>query len=353
MLEVWEGYASDSDIRFKGSSGGAVTALSIYMLESGAASSVLHIGTKESSPLQSIPMISKTRLELIAQTGSRYAPAPTCAGFSLIAEQNAPVVFVGKPCDVVALTKARRMNERLDLRIACSISVFCAGTPATVGTYKILSEMRVNPEQVKELRYRGNGWPGMTMVMEKNSPRRQQMTYREAWGRILSKFGQFRCRLCPDSTGQFADISCGDPWYCQTNPDDPGRSLILVRTELGKKILHAAIAAGHIEAKRIDPSTLWRSQKALLRRKRHLWGRLTAMRIMHIPFPEYSGFDLFANWLDLSFIEKIRSFTGTLRRIISRKWTKPLASESLEQTMPAQTATRIDFENAEGEEETV
>ncbi len=351
VLEIWEGYASDSDIRFKGSSGGAVTALSIYMLESGAASSVLHIGTKESAPLQSIPMISKTRSDLIAQTGSRYAPAPTCAGFSLIDEQKAPAVFVGKPCDIVALTKARSIDEQLDLRIACSISIFCAGTPATVGTYKILSEMRVNPERVKELRYRGNGWPGMTVAMEKDSCHCQHMTYEEAWGRILSKFGQFRCRLCPDSTGEFADISCGDPWYRQTNPNDPGRSLILVRTELGKKILHGAIAAGHIEAERVEPSTLWRSQRTLLRRKRHLWARLTAMRIMQIPLPEYLGFNLFSNWLDLSFIEKIRSFSGTIRRIIARKWYKALASESLEQTMPAQTATLIDYENAE--EETV
>jgi hypothetical protein len=71
---------------------------------------------------------------------------------------------------------------------------------------------------------------------------------------------------------------------------------------------------------------------------------------MRIPFPGYSGFNLFGNWLDLSFMEKIRSFTGTLRRIIARKWYKPLASESLDQTISGQTATRIDFENAEEEE---
>ncbi len=343
VLEVWEGCASDFEIRFKGSSGGAVTALCLYMLESGSASSVLHIGTQKSSPLHSTPIISKTRSELIDKTGSRYAPAPTCVGFNLINERNGPIVFVGKPCDVVALSKSRRVDPQLDSCIAGTISIFCAGTPATAGTYQILSEMRIKAEQVKEFRYRGCGWPGMTRAVEKGSEAPQCMTYEKAWGQILSKFGQFRCRLCPDSTGQFADISCGDPWYRTIRPHDPGHSLILVRSEVGRKIIRGAIAGGHITAERVEPSTVWRSQRALLKRKRHLWARLTALRLMHVPVPEYSGFSLFANWLELSFVDKVRSFAGTFRRIIARKWNKPLAEESIAQTISAQTATRVDI----------
>ena len=33
VLEVWEGYATDPEIRYKGSSGGAATALALYCLE--------------------------------------------------------------------------------------------------------------------------------------------------------------------------------------------------------------------------------------------------------------------------------------------------------------------------------
>jgi coenzyme F420 hydrogenase subunit beta len=129
--------------------------------------------------------------------------------------------------------------------------------------------------------------------------------------------------LCPDSTGEFADIFCGDPWYREIESGEPGRSLVLVRTELGKEILLKAMASDYVELERVESSTLPRSQMALLRRRRHLWGRLLTMRIMQIPVPKYIGFSLFANWLGLSTMEKIRSYGGTFKRIIRRKWTKP------------------------------
>ena len=41
-LEIWEGYASDPEIRHKGSSGGLLTALSLYCLEREGMEFVLH-----------------------------------------------------------------------------------------------------------------------------------------------------------------------------------------------------------------------------------------------------------------------------------------------------------------------
>ena len=66
VLEVWEGHATDSEIRFRGSSGGITTALALYCLEKEHMSGVLHIGTKQKAPLENIPVFSKTRKELLA-----------------------------------------------------------------------------------------------------------------------------------------------------------------------------------------------------------------------------------------------------------------------------------------------
>ena len=43
IIELWEGYAADPEIRFKGSSGGLCAALSLFCIEKGQASGVLHI----------------------------------------------------------------------------------------------------------------------------------------------------------------------------------------------------------------------------------------------------------------------------------------------------------------------
>jgi coenzyme F420 hydrogenase subunit beta len=153
-----------------------------------------------------------------------------------------------------------------------------------------------------------------------------QMSYERSWSGILSKYVQFRCRLCPDSTGEFADISCGDLWCQDIEPDEPGKSLVLVRTDRGRRILHAAVEAGYIELKKVVSEMVSASQSSLLNKRQNLFGRLMAMHIMRIPVPHFEGFSLFSNWLALPVIEKARSMAGSFKRIFRRNWNKPLKS---------------------------
>jgi coenzyme F420 hydrogenase subunit beta len=341
ILEVWEGYAADSEIRFKASSGGIATALSLFCLAETGMSSVLHTGTDTDNPLVNIPVLSHNREQLISRAGSRYSPAASCSKFDMLEKADSPCVFIGKPCDIAALRKSQAANTMLDSKVGLAISIFCAGTPSTNGTYKLLEALGVKSKNVEELRYRGYGWPGSTVVTIKGSNGQvRKMTYEESWGGILSNYGQLRCRLCPDGTGEFADISCGDPWHREIKQDEPGRSLILVRTERGRKILHSAADAGYIELERVTPEILPASQKSLLGRRRDLFGRLLMMRIMFIPVPYYKGFYLFRNWLELTAIRKLRSLGGTLKRIILCKWKKPLKSVS-QATGPENQATNM------------
>jgi coenzyme F420 hydrogenase subunit beta len=325
VLEVWEVFATDPEIRHKGSSGGAVTALALYCLESKRVGQVLHIGSDREEPLRNVSVLSKNRDEIVQHTGSRYSPAAPCQNFDWIENANSQSIFIGKPCDVAALRKAQVLNRALKEKVNLAISIFCAGTPNSNGTKQILNDMQINTNRVSNIKYRGNGWPGETKVTTKGSDKyTRQMPYEKAWGQILSKYVPLRCRLCPDGTGEFADISCGDPWYREIEPDELGRSLVLVRTKRGKEILQKAIQDDYIRIEQVEPNVLSCSQKALLRRRRHLWGRLLALRAMRIPVPHFEGFLLFSNWRNLSAGEKISSIAGTFKRIIQRNWTKPL-----------------------------
>jgi len=325
ILEVWEGYATDPEIRFKGSSGGATTALALSCLENENVAGVLHICADPQNPLQNTTVFSKNKEELLMCTGSRYSPAAPCEKLKWIQQASLPCVFIGKPCDIAALRKLQAVDPTLSAKVHLAISIFCAGTPTTRGTLEVLKALDVAPEKALEVRYRGCGWPGVTTVKLKGTNGEQrEMTYEQSWGTILSNHCQIRCRLCPDGTGEFADISCGDPWYQKTERDDPGRSLILIRTERGRESLNKAIESGYLRLTKVQPKLLSRSQQSLLNKRRNLWGRLLVMRMMHIPVPRYRGFFLFRNWLRLSAIEKLRSLGGTLKRIILRRWMRPL-----------------------------
>jgi len=325
VLEVWEGYAADEEIRFKGSSGGVATALALYCIEKEKMSGVLQIGADSKIPWKSDVFFSTNKQSVLACTGSRYCPSAVCQRLDLIKQVKGTVGFVGKPCDIAAFEKARAIEPLLNDKVGLTISIFCAGVPATSGTRELLSAMGVSAEEVEELRYRGFGWPGKTTARIKGKPGHiHQMSYERSWGEILSKHSQLRCRLCPDGTGEFADIACGDPWYRQIVSDEPGWSLVLTRTKKGTKFLKEALDAGYVKLQKIDIDVLPKSQKSLLGRRRHLWGRLTAMRIAGVPVPDYQGFSLFKNWLGLPFMEKLSSFLGTLKRIMTRGWRKPI-----------------------------
>ena len=328
VLEVWEGYAADPEIRFKAASGGVVTALTLFCLEHKQMSGALQIHPKPKPCWQNVPFFSRNRNDLLSCTGSRYSPAAPCEKLDWIEQADGNCVFIGKPCDVAALRKSQMISPALYSKVALAISIFCAGTPTSQGTRALLEAMGLAPQEVYELRYRGYGWPGMTTakVEGDNNPIRQ-MNYSQAWGNILSHYGQFRCDLCPDSTGEFADISCGDAWHRQTDNGD-GWSLILVRTEPGKKLFHDALQAGYIKAQPLDPAILPESQKSLLNHRRTLWARLLTMRMMRVPAPRFYGFSLLANWRALNIADKIRLPLGTAYRILSKKLNKPLSLDT-------------------------
>lgn len=319
IYEVMEGYAVDEKIRFSGSSGGVVTALALYCLEQGGMENVLHTAAKKDKPYLNESVISKSRKDLLTTTGSRYAPASPCDKIEAIESCSKKSVFIGKPCDVAAVQQARKIRPNLHKNLGLVIAFFCAGVPSTKGSLELMKKEGVtNLDSVNKLRYRGKGWPGYWRVNYKNNKgeeESQQLSYAESWD-FLQRFRQWRCYICPDHTGEFADISVGDPWYKEVKLGEAGKSLIVVRSQQGQKILHAAVNAGYLIIEKSDSSLLTRSQPNLLNVRASLWARLTVLRLLGAAVPKYDGFKIFHLWWHhLNSIEKLRSILGTIKRI--------------------------------------
>jgi coenzyme F420 hydrogenase subunit beta len=323
MMAVWEGYSSDPDIRFRASSGGLATALALYCIEQMQMDGVLHVRGSQDIPWKNETVFSRNRDELKTTAGSRYSPASPCEQFECLTQCVGQGVVIGKPCDIACLRKAQANHESLRDRVGLAISIFCAGTPSTQGTLEVIRRLGASPEQVASLHYRGDGWPGQTRITLKHESTTLSMPYEQSWGTILTGHIDLRCRLCPDGTGEYADLSCGDAWY-HLNEKDPGRSLVIVRTQRGKDILAGAIAAGYVCLEPVNPESVALSQKWLERKRQELFGRLLVMKLAGIPTPDYENFDLYSHWKELSIQSKFKSLVGTLRRIVKRQWRKPV-----------------------------
>lgn len=335
VLEIWEGHASDPEIRYKGSSGGVLTALAAFCIEQGGMHGVLHTAQHSQDPIRNQTRLSLHREELIAATGSRYSPAAVCDSLVQVENAPAPCVVIGKPSDIAALTKARQSRPNLDAKVGLTLSFFCAETPSTGGTIALLEKLQVTPSAVADLRYRGYGWPGyFAPVCHGDTEAKQKLPYRDSW-KFLTAHRPWFTNLWPDGSGELADISCGDPWYEKPDGNNPGFSIIAVRTEVGRKILHAAIEAGYLKITRAEPWKLAKSQESLAKKRAATWGRILAMRLFGLPVPSFPGAPLYRCWSRLSFREKLKSVVGTARRIWQRKLFRPLKLDH-------STATRVE-----------
>jgi coenzyme F420 hydrogenase subunit beta len=324
VLEVWEGHATDPETRFKGSSGGALTALSRYAIERGGMHGVLHVSANPKEPLQNRTVLSRSHEELLAATGSRYAPASACDGLKQIEDAPKPCVFVGQPSEVAALRKAQALRPELDRNVGVALSFFCAGSPATRGTEELLKRKGIDPSQVDRLRYRGRGWPGMFAVWLKGETEPAlEMTYGESWA-FVQAYRPWSVHLWPDGCGEHADISCGDPWYRDVQAGEQGSSLLVVRSETGRRLVRGAMEAGYLELVPSSVARVVESQKGLVAKKGAVWGRLMSMRLMGLPVPTHVGYGLFKTWLGIPFSEKLRSTVGTVRRVFARGYHKPV-----------------------------
>lgn len=318
-LEIWEGYAADDEIRFRASSGGIISALACYCLEVEKMGLVLHTSMDESIPWQNRTSISTNKNQIINGAGSRYAPSSPCANLQYIKDSKQPCVVIGKPCDIAAVSMLRKYDEVLDKNIGLLLTFFCAGVPSTKGTKDLIEKLGINLERVTAVHYRGNGWPGDFRVSLDDSGKEKRLSYRNSW-HILQKYRSFRCNLCPDGLGETADIASGDAWHRFKEEDNiinNGISVIIVRSEKGKELLHKAAKARYIYIIPSDYKNVIKAQGLVTRRK-ELFGRIFSMKILCIPVTRFKGFKLFKAWRKNSFIRKIFTISGTLWRLLKR-----------------------------------
>jgi coenzyme F420 hydrogenase subunit beta len=316
-LEIWEGFATEKEIRYRGSSGGILSAISLYCIEKEGFNFVLHTAMDMKKPWLNRTVISHNLKELLDRCGSRYAASSPCDSLKLIEESSKPCVFIGKPCDAAAVQALRKVRSKLDKNLGIVLTFCCAGVPSTKGSLDLLDNLNINKKQISHITYRGDGWPGGFTVKEKSGLKKQYLTYIDSW-HFLQKYRPFRCKICPDGLGQVSDISCGDAWHKYTNEtDNLGLSLVMVRSRRGQEILHKATESGYLTLYRSDSKSVIQAQ-GLVKRRMEIFGRQMAMKLLMIPTTKYIGFKLLHSCIKAPLITKIKSFLGTFRRLLQK-----------------------------------
>lgn len=318
------GWSTDFFVRKKASSGGVLTEIASYLLESGQVDGVLHTCMAKDAPTKTTSCISFSREELIEHCGSRYSISHPLLEINRL-DKRKRYCFIGKPCDVVALRRFQRIQPEWNDIIPFVFSFLCAGQPSEDAQKTLLKTMNCDKCECIDLTYRGNGWPGfVTARTSKNKT--YELDYNTAWGGILGRDIMPACRFCNDGIGIMADIACGDGWYFteEGKPDFSernGRNIIFVRNQKGANVIDGAIHHQRIEVEETDETTakLQIIQKYQFIRRCTMFEKILALKLLCRSHPKYNLMKCreLSRYVDLSLRKEV--FFGTVKRIIKGK----------------------------------
>jgi len=324
LIETKLGWSTDGALRRNASSGGGLSAMLVHLLAAGEIDYVVQTAVSDESPVRNALKISTGRDDIFVSAGSRYAPSSPLGDIATRLDAPGRFAFVGKPCDVAGLRALARRDPRVDAKVPYMLAFMCAGVPSHRGTDAVLTAMGVTDRSaVVSFRFRGDGWPGFATAVLADGTR-FTMDYNRSWGTILNRFLQFRCKICPDGIGEFADITFADGWHCDEKgyplfEETDGRSLVVTRTAKGAALFARAEAAGHVASEPVAIDALRQMQPFQAKRKGLVLSRVAAMiSVGHRP-PRFRGLSLAANARMLGAKENAKSYLGTLRRLARKR----------------------------------
>lgn len=319
VVGAWEAWASDERIRHVGSSGGTITALTAWLIETGQNYSVVGASADNQNPRRTVSVQITTKEEALSAAGSRYAPVSNASACTLAGDGR--TAFVGKPCEASAI---RQLSEIRELpQPPLIISFFCAGVPSQLATDDLVRTLGVGQNsKVAALRYRGHGWPGEFYTKDSDG-NAGAMSYDESWGRKLGPTLQWRCKICADGVGENADIVAGDYWRADESgyplfADQEGLSVLIARTRRGLNIVEDAIREGVIKVRDVELDRVAMVQPLQVDRRRTIPGRLLGRLLSGYRVPRYRGLSLSALAIRVPG-RNARAFLGTLRRSLKNR----------------------------------
>ena len=237
IIRIDRGYAAEPDIRFRGSTGGVLTTLALFLLESRRVSFVAHVAADPDQPMRTRPHLSYTRADVLAAAGSRYGPAAPLKDFLSLLDRAEPFAFIGKPCDIGAVRNLAKIDPRVDQYCHYLLTLVCGGASELGKSVDVLSDLGISEEELSVFRYRGYGNPGKTRIETKDG-RAFELTYDDMWA-VESKWRiQSRCKICADAIGETADVAASDLWPGGgPSGEDAGFNGVLARTAKGAELV--------------------------------------------------------------------------------------------------------------------
>jgi coenzyme F420 hydrogenase subunit beta len=322
---MFTGHASDPWVRHHASSSGALSAMGIYMLETGAVDFILHVAASKTQPLRTRDHLSFDSAQVMEGSGSRYGPAAPLADFKRVLDRGKPFAFIGKACDISAIRNYAKFDPRVDELLKYTLNFYCGGVSEFGKTMDYVRKVGLAEQDIAHLRYRGDGCPG-PMVMKSHAGQEFAFSYNEMWEDEARWQLMFRCKICPDSIGDLADITVADVWP-GGRPDTEGAGFngFIARTKRGKDLLDGAVRDGAVTiSHELGYDGLEQTQGSHMYKKQSITARLAAVGDRGFVVPNFEHLRLDQAAAMLTEAEREANYAGMTDRLKAGDNIEPL-----------------------------
>ena len=292
--KILVGHASSSEIREKASSGGVITQLLVYLLEKNQINGAIVTIADPKKPWKAKPILVRRKEEIIEASQSKYIISPVNLVLRELRKTDGNFALVGLPCQVHAIRKLAEIDRRLSEKISLIIGLYCHMTLETEVIADILEISKIPFCDIQKLEFRSGKWPGGMVVKLKDGSFKKlhKGHIKDAFNILHRLYYPKRCLYCIDGSNEFADMSIADPWMKDKKGEYPypnGSSLVIVRTDVGKKILDRAQKDGALFFEEIKIESFLDLNLLMMKKKRKFaFVRIEKLKEKKKQFPNYS-----------------------------------------------------------------
>lgn len=272
-IALYSGHCTNEQLRKDCASGGVTTSILCYLLEQNMVDAVVVAVRNETKPLEGEFRIVSRKADIINAKGSVYSPISYADIIRKIKQSVfARLAVMGLPCHIEGLARLCETDKKLKEKIIFKIALVCGHTPSICAYHYSLKHLGIEPENVKGLSNRGEGWPGKMSINDGKTIVKIGYGSRYSWGQTLGspRFTPPGCKHCSDATGYSADISICDAWLPQYASDKKGRNLFLIRTEQMQSVVTSMRNDGVIEMREESIDDYIKANKAVFKEKLYI-----------------------------------------------------------------------------------
>lgn len=264
----WAVHTSDSKVLENASSGGMISSILLYLLYHGYVDKVSVTQFKcNNEGIKTESFLTNDPNEILKAQGSKYCPVNLEGLLKELHEYEGRVALVATPCSIAGIRNIQmECPGYIKADIVFTIANFCGGFKSYKNIKRLAEIHKVNIYDLKDFRFRGGGQPGSLRFVE-NGGKVAQTPYPLYVG--LNGYSKmYRCHVCPDATGELADIACGDAWIPRFEKDPSPWSMVICRNTFATDLLSKMQHDGIILTQNVSLKEIKQSQRYNLASKK-------------------------------------------------------------------------------------